>query len=536
MLHTRRSMERTALVIAAAVASAAPLAAQVHDHPAGDPTRLGSVTFAVSCAEEVAADFATGVAMLHSFWFAAADSAFSDIARRDPQCAMAHWGRAVALMGNPMTRAAPSGEALADGFAAIQQAKELAGNASHREQMYIDAALAYYTDLGSVDHMTRMRAMEAAFAALHEAHPEDMEAAIFHARTMVANAPPDDKTFARQLAAAKLMQPLFEQHPDHPGLAHYLIHAYDAPPLAEQGTRAAFAYAGIAPSAPHALHMPSHIFTRLGYWDESIETNTRSAQAEPDPDAAVHPMDYMVYAYLQQGRDAEALEVVRRAVQNDDRLYGGLLGYNFTAMPARFALERNAWAEAAALRVPVGALPYVEAITRFARAVGAARSGSVEQAQEEVAALESLAAKLQAANDSYWSTIVTAQRLAASAWIEHARGNSAEALRLAGEASALEGSVEKHPVTPGPILPARELEGDLLLEMARPGDALAAYEATLTVEPRRARAHAGAARAAAAAGDAARAEQHYRALLEVMAKATASRPELQAARSYLAAH
>lgn len=331
-----------------------------------------------------------------------------------------------------------------------------------------------------------------------------------------------------------MMQPLFEQHPDHPGLAHYLIHAYDAPPLAEHGTKAAMAYADIAPSAPHALHMPSHIFTRLGYWDESIETNARSAQAEPDPNAAVHPMDYMVYAYLQEGRDAEALEVVRRAVQNDDRLYGGLLGYNFTAMPARYALERNDWSQAAALRVPVGALPYVEAITRFARAVGAARSGGVEQAQEEVAALASLAETLQAANDDYWTTIVNAQRLAASAWIEHARGNDDEALRLAAEAAALEGSVEKHPVTPGPILPARELEGDLLMELGRPADALAAYQATLDVEPRRARALAGAAQAAEAAGNVAQAERYYRELVEVMEKATADRPELQAARAFLA--
>ncbi len=526
--------ERLAVLVLALLATALPLDAQVHDHPAGDAAHLGTVTFEVSCAEEVAADFAVGVAMLHSFWFGEAHDAFAAIAEQDPQCAMAHWGRAVARMGNPMTRAAPSASALAEGHAAIERARELADNASHREQMYIDAALAYYTDHETRDHMSRMHAMEDAFAALHAAHPEDMEAAIFHARTMVANAPPDDRTFARQLEAARLMQPLFEQHPDHPGLAHYLIHAYDAPPLAEHGTKAAFAYADIAPSAPHALHMPSHIFTRLGYWDESIETNARSAQAEPDPNAAVHPMDYMVYAFLQQGRDAEAYEVVTRAVQNDDGLYGGLLGYNFTAMPARYALERDAWSEAAGLRVPVGALPYVEAIAQFARGIGAARSGNVEQAAREVAALEVLAQKLEAANDEYWTTIVSAQRLAASAWIEHARGNDAEALRLAQEASRLEGSVEKHPVTPGPILPARELEGDLLLALDQAAQALAAYEATLEVEPRRARALAGAARAAADAGDAASAARYYEALLDLMAKATTERPALRAARAYLA--
>lgn len=525
---------RIAVLALAMLGTAVPLDAQVHDHPAGNAAHLGTVTFPVSCANEVAADFAVGVAMLHSFWFVAADSAFAAIAERDPQCAMAHWGRAVALTGNPMTRAAPSAAALAEGRVAIERAHELEGTASHREQMYIDAVQAYYTDYETRDHMTRMHATEDAFAALHAAHPEDMEATIFYARTMVANAPPDDKTFARQLEAARLMEPLFERHPDHPGLAHYLIHAYDAPPLASEGATAAFAYAGIAPAAPHALHMPSHIFTRLGYWDESIATNARSAQAEPDPNAAVHPMDYMVYAFLQQGRDAEAHDVVTRAVQNDDRLYGGLLGYNFTAMPARYALERDAWTEAAGLRVPVGALPYVEAITHFARGIGAARSDNVEPAVQEVAALEMLAQKLEAANDSYWTTIVNAQRLAVSAWIEHARGNDAEALRLAQEASRLEGSVEKHPVTPGPILPARELEGDLLLALGQPAQALAAYNATLEVEPRRARALAGAARAAADAGDAAAAATYYGALLDVMAKATAERPALQAARAYLA--
>src|SRR5690606_20686753 len=206
-------------------------------------------------------------------------------------------------------------------------------------------AAAYYADHETRDHLTRMKSLEEAFAALHRSHPDDREAVIFHARTMVANASPADQTFAVQIRAAEMMQPLFDANPDHPGLAHYIIHAYDAPALAERGTKAAFAYAEIAPAAPHALHMPSHIFTRLGYWDESIETNARSARAEPDSNAAVHPMDYMVYAFLQQGRDTDARRVVERALRASEEYYGGLLGYNFTAMPARFAVERNAWAE-----------------------------------------------------------------------------------------------------------------------------------------------------------------------------------------------
>jgi tetratricopeptide (TPR) repeat protein len=328
-----------------------------------------------------------------------------------------------------------------------------------------------------------------------------------------------------------LMLPLFQQHPDHPGLAHYIIHAYDAPALADQGVEAAIAYAGIAPAAPHALHMPSHIFTRLGYWQESIETNQRSAAAEPVPDAAVHPMDYMVYAYLQMGRDEAAREVLDRAVLNPDRFYGGTLGYNFAAMPARFALERNDWAAASSLRIPVGALAHVEAVSRFARAIGLARTGG--DAAPEIAALALLEDSLRRQNDAYWTTIVRAQRLAAQSWAVRAEGDAARALALAIEAAELEETVEKHPVTPGPLLPARELLGDLLLEMDRPDEALAAYEATLAREPNRARTLHGAARAAERAGERERARAHYTALLELMGEADPTRPEPAAARRYL---
>jgi tetratricopeptide (TPR) repeat protein len=376
---------------------------------------------------------------------------------------------------------------------------------------------------------------EAAFEAIQRSHPEDMEAAIFFARTLVANAPPTDQTFAKQLRAAQIMQPLFDKHPDHPGLAHYLIHAYDAPALAARATDAAKAYSAIAPSAPHALHMPSHIFTRLGHWDESIEMNTRSARAEPDSNAAVHPLDYMVYALLQQGRDAEAQRVLSRAINLPNRFYVGVLGYNFVAMPARFALERDDWKGATALKLPVDAQPQAEAVTRFARAIGAARSGDAAAARAEVDALAALRDKLKQQNDAYWSTVVEAQRLAANAWVTRAAGDAAGALRMARAAADLEETVEKHPVTPGPILPARELLGDMLLEAGNAADALQAYEKTMEREPRRARTLYGAARAAERAGSRAKAEAHYRLLLEVMAKGEASRPEIQAAKRFLAA-
>lgn len=509
-------------------------AAQEHNHPAGSTEKLGKVSFAVSCSPAAQPKFERAVAMLHSFWFEAADAAFTEVVGIDSSCAMAYWGRAVTMMANPMARAAPSPQRLQQGMAFAQRAKELVTNASHREQMYVDAVLAYYTDVETRDHLARMKTFEQALDAVRRAHPEDMEATIFYARTVVANASPADQTFAGQIAAAALMQPLFDKHPNHPGLAHYLIHAYDAPPIAARGSKAASVYSEIAPDAPHALHMPSHIFTRLGQWDESIEMNQRSARAEPDSNAAVHPMDYMVYAYLQQGREREAKAVLDRAVQNSNRFYGGLLGFNFTAMPARYALERGAWSEAAELKLPVNALPHVHAIAHFARAIGAARSGSADQARGDIDSLVTIKARLDAAKDSYWSTIVEAQRLAASAWLALALGDTADALRLANDAAELEETVEKNPVTPGPLLPARELEGDLFMQLGRHADALASYEKALTREPRRLRALYGAARAAQLSRNPPVARKRYGELVQLMAKADPTRPEPAVARKYLA--
>ncbi|MEX2154989.1 MAG: hypothetical protein WD825_16720 [Gemmatimonadaceae bacterium] len=496
-------------------------AAQDHVHPAGTSDKLGQVSFDITCAPGSRPKFERAVAMLHSFWFEQANQAFVEIAQTDSTCALAYWGRAITFMGNPMARQSPSPERLREGLAFATRSRELANKASHREQMYADAAVAYYGDPAGKDHLTRMKLHEDALDALRRAHPEDMEATIFYARTVVANASPADQTFAQQIAAAELLQPLFEKHPQHPGLAHYLIHAYDAPPIATRGATAAKAYAGIAPDAPHALHMPSHIFTRLGLWDESIETNQRSARAEPDSNAAVHPMDYMVYAYLQQGRERDAKKVINRAVLNDDRFYGGILGYNFAAMPARYALERGAWADAATLKLPVNAPPYVRAITHFARAVGSARSGMTAVAQQEIDSLASIKGELDRAKDSYWATIVEAQRLAASAWVSLERRDEAGALRLARMAADLEETVEKHPVTPGPLLPARELEADLLMRLGRHAEALAAYEKTLNREPRRLRALYGSVQAAHRAGNHDVAHKRHTELKELIGKADA---------------
>lgn len=525
----------TPIVVTATLVSVAPTAARAqadHQHH-GDAATVGRVSFLTSCQPAVQERFEKAVAMLHSFWFEEAQKSFEQVAVADPSCAMAHWGIAMTQLGNPFTGVAPTPERQKVALAAGEQAVTLAASVSPRERGYAAAALALYRDADKTDYRSRMRAHEAAMRAVYEQNPSDPEAAAFYARSVISNAPPADLKFERQRYAATLLEPLFLEQPKHPGLAHYIIHTFDSPALAQNGLDAARRYAGIAPSAPHALHMPSHIFTRLGYWDESIATNQRSAAAEPNPDAAVHAMDYMLYAYLQQGRDKEAQGVRDRAVALPDRFYSGILGYNFAAMSSRYALEREAWADAATLAVPTGTAPFIEAVPRFARAIGAARSRQPEVAAPEVTGLAALRDTLKQRNDTYWATIVESQRLAAESWLAHARGNDADAVRLASEAATLEETVEKHPVTPGPLLPARELEGDLLLELKRPADALRAYEQVLLREPNRRRALFGAARAGQAAGNSAAARKHYAALLELLAKADGERAETKAAKAYL---
>jgi tetratricopeptide (TPR) repeat protein len=531
MIYRREDM-RLPLSLTAVLLVTSPALAQ-HEHHAGGET-LGKVSFPTSCNASVQPQMDRAAAMLHSFWFEEAHKTFAEIAKADPTCAMAHWGVAMTLWGNPFVRQPIPAERQRDGMAAAERAVALASRASHREQMYIDAAAALWRDAEKLNHLARLGRHEEAMKKLYDAHGDDPEAAVFYARAIIANAPPTDLEFRRQLYAATLLEPLFEKQPDHPGLAHYIIHTFDSPKLATHGLAAAKRYAAIAPAAPHALHMPSHIFTRLGYWDESIETNRRSANAEPDSNAAVHPNDYMVYAYLQQGRDGEAGQVVSRSRGAADAYYGAILGYNAVAMQARYALERSAWAEAAALPVPAKSVAYVEAVARFARAIGAARSGKTASAEAEVAAMAALRDSLRARNDVYWSTIVEAQRLAAAAWIAHARGRTDEALRLARQGADLEETVEKHPVTPGPLLPARELEGDLLMTLGRYADALRSYEKTLEREPRRARALFGAAQAAEKSGNHAVARARYEELSRLMSRADPARKEAAAARAYLA--
>ncbi len=504
------------------------LAAQDHAH-AGD--KVGTVSFPVSCNAEAQQRMNGAVAMLHSFWFPEARKAFESVAQADPACGMAHWGVALTHFGNAIAGGAGP-EGLAAGWAATQKAIAAGAN-SPRDRAYIDAVATLFRDHDKSPNRARMLAYESAMKAIVDQYPADTEAKVFHGVIMVANAPPTDMTFAQQKKAAEILTALYKGQPNHPGLAHYIIHAFDSPPLARFAIDAARQYAAIAPAAPHALHMPSHTFTRLGYWDESIQTNRRAADTEPAPGGKAHPMDYMVYAYLQQGRDAAALAVIQELGGNTTGEYvaGSVGGYNALAMPARYVLEREDWAAARGLSVGTGAASVV-AVRRFARGIGAARSGDVAAAKAETMELEKLAAALKAQNDAYWAIAVHAQQLAVSAWVAHLEGRHQDALRLAREAADTEETVEKHAVTPGPLLPARELLGDILMVHNQPANALVAYEETLKREPNRFRTIYGAAKAAKAAGQVDVARRYYGDLVKLV-DAKSERSALSEAKAFL---
>ena len=512
--------------IGIAVAASHAGSTQEHQH------ELGTVTFRVSCNAEAQTRMNRAVAMLHSFWFPEARKTFESVVHADPGCGIAYWGIAMTHFGNPMAGGSTA-DGQAAGWAAAQKGASIGGR-SERDRGYVAGAVALFQDHASLSNRERMLKYEASLKNIVERFSDDTEAQIFHAIFRVANASPTDLTFAQQKDAAQLLTRLYRQHPKHPGLAHYIIHAFDSPPLANLALDAARQYAQIAPAAPHALHMPSHIFTRLGYWDESIKTNRRSADLEPTPGGKSHPLDYLAYAYLQQGRDDAALAVIKEIGGNTTGEYiaGALGSYNALAMPARFALERDDWKSAASLTVPATSpTPEAVAVTHFAKGLGAARAGDVSLAKQEVAALEKIVADLTARKDAYWPIVVDAQRMAVSAWVAHIEGRHADALRLARDAADKEERVEKHPVTPGPLIPARELLGDILLLHKQPAEALVAYELTLKHEPNRTRTLLGAARAARGAGQNELARKYYRQALEIM-DPKSTRPALEEAKAF----
>jgi tetratricopeptide (TPR) repeat protein len=517
-----------------------------HAHQHGSPEALGSVHFKVSCSPEAQSQFNRAVALLHSFWYDEAEKAFTRVTLTDPRCGMGHWG--VAMSRYHPIWAAPGADDLKAGRAAVERARAI-GAGSEREKDYIAAIEVFYTDWGKVDHLTRAIAYEEAMRRVFERHPEDHEAGVFYALAILGRALPTDKTYAHQKRAAEILNRILPEEPEHPGIAHYMIHSYDYPELASLALPAARAYAKIAPDAPHALHMPSHIFTRLGMWEDSIRSNLTSAEsawrqiAKGRRDMGtfdqLHAMDYLEYAYLQIGRDdlaKQVLEDLGRVRRLDREIIQA--AYAFAAIPARYALERGRWEEAAALEVRPAWFPWErfrssEANVHFARALGAARSGRPEAARAAAERLASIHEALVKAKDAEWGDRVEILRLAAAGWAARAAKKDDEALELLRSAARLDDSIEKHPVTPGAIAPARELLADLLLDLGRPREALEEYEAVLRVAPKRLRATAGAARAAELAGDRARAQAHHADLLSFCDSAS-TRPETRAAKAFVA--
>jgi Tfp pilus assembly protein PilF len=507
--------------------------------------RLGTVHFETSCNEAAQRRFDRGMRYQHSFWYRASKEIFEDTLKADPQCAIAYWGIAMSLLLNPFSAPLPAN--LAQGLAALEKAKTI-GAKTPRENEFIAALAAVYTDYDKVDYRARLQAYLKAMEALAQHYPQDDEAQIYYALALDVAASPADKTYANQLKAAAILEGIFKRQPQHPGVAHYLIHSYDYPPIAEKGLDAATRYSKIAPTAPHAQHMPSHIFTRVGYWKESITANSasvRAAKADKEFGDQLHGQDYMVYAYLQLAQDKNARAVVDEmaaSTAHNPDIPGA--SFALAASPARYMVERGDWSGAAELQVRPSKYPHIVAITHFARALGALRSGKLDAAKTEaaktdaakadIAKLAELRDKLREAKDAYWAEQVDIQYQIASAWLLLAEGKPDDALKAMSAAADAEDRTEKAPVTPGPVAPARELYGAMLLERGMTKEALAALEATLKKEPHRLGATIGAAKAAEAMGDAGKARQHYAAAVALADTADPVRPEIAAARAFVA--
>jgi hypothetical protein len=475
-------------------------AQEAHSHSA--PEKLGKVSFPVSCLPAVQQQFDRGVALLHSFAYTAAESAFRGVAELDPRCAMAHWGIAMThfhqLWDPPLSPATiPAAQR------EIQLARQI-GARSERERKFINALGLIYQDAATVPYRTRALNYERAMGDLAAENRKDAEAQVFFALALLANASPADKTHAKQKQAADLLEPLYRAYPQHPGIPHYLIHAYDNAELAPRGLPAARAYSKIAPSAPHALHMPSHIFTRLGLWEDSIASNLAAREAahqQGDTGEELHAMDYLVYAYLQSGRDTDAARVIQQ-LRNMPQLNAGdfIIGYASTAIPVRYAVERSQWADAASIVPPTGVPPHVAAIAVWARGLGLARSGRAAEAYTETDKLRQIEVQLRASANDYWATQVGILVREVMAWSAQASGESDGAVALMREAADEEDAIEKLPVTPGPIVPAREQLGYLLLEQNHPALASKEFETALANAPGRRGALQGAALAAKLSG------------------------------------
>ncbi|MGB6191079.1 MAG: hypothetical protein WBF42_01310 [Terracidiphilus sp.] len=470
-------------------------AQEIHDHPV--PEKLGSVSFPISCSPAVQPQFNRAIALLHSFAYTAAAIAFQSVAAQDPHCAMAHWGIAMTYYHQLWDPPLPA-RSIPTAYAEIQAAQHI-GSTSSRERQFVQALSLIYQNTSTIPYTTRASYYEDAMRDLAAQNSADTEAQVFYALALLANAPPTDKTHAKQKQAVAILEPLWNTHHDHPGIPHYLIHACDNTELASRGLPAARAYALIAPVAPHALHMPSHIFTRLGLWDDSIASNLAAraaAHLQGDTGEELHAMDYLVYAYLQSNRDTDAVSIIHQlALMPQLNMSDFKVAYAATAIPLRYAVERGQWADAARVIPTSAAQPQVIAIAVWARGFGLARTGQINAARAAISRLHQLEAQLRATGNNYWATQVAVLRRELRAWSAQAAQRPDEAASLLRAAADEEDAVEKLPVTPGPIIPAREQLGDLLLEQNHPAEALQEFKTALVNSPGRRGAISGATKA-----------------------------------------
>jgi hypothetical protein len=517
---------------------------QEHEHAIGE--KLGEVHFATSCNEVAQREFNRAVALLHSFQFSRAIEGFNAVVGEDPTCAIAFWGIALSDWSNPFAPGMKSTGQLRLGRENAERGKSQ-GARTDRERAYLAAVGKLYSDFESTSQLARLLAYRDAMGDVAAKYPEDHEAQMFYALALAVAEDPSDKTYADRLKAGTILEKLFEEEPTHPGLAHYIIHAYDVPALAGRALIAARRYAEIAPDAPHALHMPSHTFTRLGYWQESIDSNVAAAAAarrQGQTAEELHASDYETYAYLQTGQDEAAARIVNSLPEIASRFdpKAVLIGagppaagyFALAAIPARYALERQDWPQAEGLAPRETPFPYTDAMTWFVRGLGAARLGHTAAANEAATALTRIQGRLLRANEPYWARQVEIQALAVAAWSALAAGKKERALRQMESAATVEDGTEKSAVTPGPLSPARELLGEMLLKMNEPAKALEQFETTLEKEPGRFRSLYGAAHAARLVGSPNISQRYFRALLRVCADTDKpGRLELKEAREAL---
>lgn len=529
------------------ILNSSALAHETDASPAGAPEQLGEVNFPVSCNPPAQQEFNRAMALFHSFWFDPAKASFARVLQLDPECGMAHWGISIMSMGNPFTWPTNPNASKAGAPAAHEAVR--VGAKSERENDYIAALNTLFKDWQTTEFRPRASAFEKAMEAVAEKYPNDDEAQILYALALNITALPMDKSFANQLKAAAILEPLVSKYPNHPGAVHYLIHTYDYAELAEKGLAAARAYAGIAPSVPHALHMPSHIYSRVGLWQEMVESNRASylAAREELKDKtlgigaydALHAMDYMVFGQLQQAQDQAAKQVVDEAAAiHKVNVENFPAAYALAAMPARYALERGDWQGAAKLSLSPPDLawnkfPHAEAILVFARGIGAARSGDTGAARSDLARLQVLKEAMTAAKMGYWPGQADFQIQTVKAWIALAEKHNDEALQLMRAAADAEDASDKHPVTPGNVVPSRELLGEMLLLLEQPNEALVEFERSLKRDPNRLRGIYGAARAAEVVKNRALAREYYTRLQTLTAARDTERPEIAQAREFL---